>query len=429
MSDQGAEQPDDDVGHNDHDEQADDDEQRQRSLKAREALRVAVQQRAAAPSGGSATLPPGVLASMTPALDALRRLGLGSAAFQSPALSVLKQQTDIIAKLAMPHMGAITRLGLGASMSPALDAATRLGLGSAAFQSPALSVLKQQTDIIAKLAMPQLPWMSQKFDFAAVMPHLATTAFLPQLDIASSILGKFDVTSFLPRLGFPGFSDLLESLRKDEPPNWAGVDVDLDVVTTIIRDDGIPLVWVPRAEILEDLLEADDREARVAVLLARIDDLVEDCRDVLEDVDDQSLAGQKPLAVNAVDSLADGHFEAAQALAVTVTETAVMRSLKGSYKQVKTQVLFDPDLVPWTQLRLRAALAPIASFFTPWRPSDGVPAPAALSRHVSVHQANVEHYSQGNAVIAVLLVVSVLRALQELQAIAAASSGDEEDVA
>jgi hypothetical protein len=122
--------------------------------------------------------------------------------------------------------------------------------------------------------------------------------------------------------------------------------------------------------------------------------------------------------------LESGNYEAAQALAVVVTETAVARMLGGKYSDVKKQVLFDPELIPYSQLRLRAALAPIGPFYTTWHASSGAPAPEALSRHVTVHQADQSHYTHSNAVVAVLLVASVLRALQELQEIAEASDRD-----
>jgi hypothetical protein len=104
-----------------------------------------------------------------------------------------------------------------------------------------------------------------------------------------------------------------------------------------------------------------------------------------------------------------------------VTETAVARAISDKYKVVKKKVLFDPDLVPFTEMRLRAALAPIGPFYTTWYASSGAPAPEGLSRHVTVHQADYTHFTRGNAVVAVLLACSVLRALQELQELAEAS--------
>lgn len=251
-----------------------------------------------------------------------------------------------------------------------------------------------------------------KIDLTPLLPtvDVARFRFLPKIDLSGSL---------------PAFRELLEYLRRHEPPNWP-LGIDFVRIVEIIRDDGLPLVWVPRVELVQDVIDADDREARVAVLLAHTPELLQDCRDVLDTVTHDVLAGQQQLAVRCVEALEGGHHEAAQALAVAVTETAVSRILGGNYAKVKQQVLFDVDLVPYTQLRLRAALAPIHRFYTEWNPRSPHPAPEAISRHVSVHRADPSHYTGANSVVAVLLACSVLRALQELQQLAEASGPDQE---
>ncbi|MBO1754759.1 hypothetical protein [Allobranchiibius sp. CTAmp26] len=285
-------------------------------------------------------------------------------------------------------------------------------------------------------AIDQLRFQSTEIA-AAVAPvteslnlHLAEsiTRAWPKIDL-TPLLPAFDVTTFLPKLDLaalmPDFRALLEDLRRHEPPNWPP-GVDFDRVVEVIRDDGLPLVWVPRAELVKEVIDAEDRAARVAVLLAHVTELVHDCRTVLPGVTYAGLSGQRKLAARCVEALEQGHHEAAQALAVAVIETAVSRTLGGNYAQVKQQVLFDPDLVPYTELRLRAALAPIHRFYTDWSPKSPHPAPEAVSRHVSVHHADPSHYTEANSLIAVLLACSVLRALQELQQLVEASGPDQE---
>lgn len=48
----------------------------------------------------------------------------------------------------------------------------------------------------------------------------------------------------------------------------------------MVQDEGIPLVWVPRGEIVSDVLAAPDRQARIKILLARSGEVMQDCRDV-----------------------------------------------------------------------------------------------------------------------------------------------------
>ncbi len=273
-----------------------------------------------------------------------------------------------------------------------------------------------------------------KIDYSAFMPKVDYSAFMPKVDLGP----LFDTAAFAPKIDYSAFfsginfSKLIEGLdlsqfSKAWPSNWPP-DLDLAVAAEIVRDDGIPLVWVPRRTIVEELLAAEDRRARVSILLIHIESLVEDCRLVLDEVTDHDLAGQLPLARAAIDALANGHQESAQALATVVTETVVAAEVSANYKEVKDQVLFDVDSTSWHQLRLKAAFAPIDRFYTAWRREWGTPPPEALSRHVTVHLADTAHYTAANALLAVLLVTSVLRAVQELHE-ALDEPDDDRDVA
>ncbi len=256
-------------------------------------------------------------------------------------------------------------------------------------------------------------WIIPELDLRGLVPQLDYTSFLPKIDLLPPMVPDF--SAILPKSQFPWaerLSDILRPLRERLPPNWPG-DIDLGQVQAVIQDDGLPLVWVPRAEIVTSLLAAPDRAARVEVLLAHEQEITADCRTVLGSVSHETLSGQLPLAVKALEAFEAGHHEAAQALAAAVTETAVTHAL-GDYKKARQRAAFDPGKVTLRQLRVQAALAPIGPFYTAWSPSSGTPAPEALSRHVTIHQADQRHYTRGNAAVAVLLTTSVLRALQEL---------------
>lgn len=210
----------------------------------------------------------------------------------------------------------------------------------------------------------------------------------------------------------PQYLAMLEQVHDQRPTNWPN-PVKLDTLVGVIRDDGIPLVWVPRPELVERVLVGPDRQARIEVLSTHRHLVIQDCRDILASVTATALANRVPLARAAVDALADGHPEAAQALATVVTESVVAATMSRDYAKVRQQVLDDVTALPYDRMRLVLALAPIYLFYTPWFASWGTPAPAALSRHVSVHNADTAHYTDGNALVAVMLVCSVLRAFAE----------------
>lgn len=333
-----------------------------------------------------------------------------------------------------PDHGKLVHLPI--RVTPAYDLS---GILNPEFSKLVRAVLPDMSKIVLKLPdlsafMPNIN-LSERIipalELSGLIPKIDYASLFPKIELAGPIL---NFSTFVPRLALPdiapvfasiapALSSMLERLRETRPPNWSD-DIDLEQVLAVIQEDGLPLVWLPRAEIVAEVLDVPSRAARVEVLLRHADELIVDCRAVLAAVGHETLAGQLPLAVRAVDALEAGHHEAAQALAVVVTETAVARAISGKYEDVKKQVLFDPDLVPYTEMRLRAALAPIGPFYTSWYASSGTPAPEALSRHVTVHQADHTHYTEGNAMVAVLLATSVLRALQELQELAEASEND-----
>jgi hypothetical protein len=226
-----------------------------------------------------------------------------------------------------------------------------------------------------------------------------------------------DLSSIAPGIGFPdltvGLRQILQQMADKVPPNWPD-GADFDRAFDVIQQDGIPLVWVPRADIVADLLAVADRDSRIKVLLDRSTDVVQDCRKVIGDVVHEDLLSQLPMASSAVEAYVAGFHAPAQALAVAVVETVATRTI-GKYEQARTFAKIDNynDLT-LAELRIRAALAPIRLFYVPWYPDSGAPMPEALSRHVSIHQADPAHYTTGNATVAIMLLASVLRGVQEM---------------
>jgi len=273
-------------------------------------------------------------------------------------------------------------------------------------------------DVSGLFPMPDLSGLLPVIDTSGIMTRFNFSDLAAQIESgwAKNFGPIVDMTAFIPKIVIPELDDafkaMLERLREQLPPNWPE-GIDFNAATTVIEDDGLPIVWVPRADIVETILNAPDREARVKILLDRSEDVIQDCRDVIATIDHPTLTNQIPLVARVVDAFAAGHVESAQALAVVVTETVVARTLDKDYKKVQKLVQFDPHAVSLGEVRVKAALAPIGPFYTAWWPSSGDPAPTALSRHVTVHQADVEHYTPGNAIVAVMLATSVLRAMQD----------------
>ena len=60
---------------------------------------------------------------------------------------------------------------------------------------------------------------------------------------------------------------------------------DIRTAVTIAQDEGIPLVWVPRAELVQLMFDAPDADARRVLLEEHAEEIIEDCWKVVDDVD------------------------------------------------------------------------------------------------------------------------------------------------
>lgn len=214
----------------------------------------------------------------------------------------------------------------------------------------------------------------------------------------------------------PGLSETIRNFwDRHIPPNWPA-DVELEAVVDVVRQDELPLVWVPRSDIVAAVVEAADRPARVEVLLAHQDEVLDDCDEVLDSIEVPRRDGDLLLARQAVHALREDHHEAAQALAAAALETTLSAQItKTSTVRGRVRVN-DIDDVQLFQLRLRVALAPLETYFRSFEPGKAPEDqyPLGPNGHITVHVASPEHLNPGNALVSVMLLVSVLRALQDL---------------
>ncbi len=226
---------------------------------------------------------------------------------------------------------------------------------------------------------------------------------------------------------------LRAALEMSRPENWHGTGLSPDRVLPIATEDGIPVVWVPRADVLKALVASPSGQ-RHGVLEAHVVQVIADCRARLSECDDPWIEDSAHLLGKAIDAFDSGHHEAAMALAVSVGEPLAL------WASVPRVQVFDSeeDRVRWEENRRQrkyklasmelaasstdaqrhryeicrhALIAPVSTFFTEFRP--GNPEPDLLSRHVVAHAPTKAHFSRRNAMIAVMLAVSILREQEE----------------
>ncbi|MBF6085204.1 hypothetical protein IU485_27910 [Nocardia cyriacigeorgica] len=207
---------------------------------------------------------------------------------------------------------------------------------------------------------------------------------------------------------------VLEDIASRYPDNWPEDFTDLAVAQQIVEADGIPIVYVPRADIVAELVEQPDRAGRVCVILARVADIADDCMKALEEPITVELECLRPLLRKAVAALKDGHGESAQALAVNLVDT-LLRNVHRN-RTVAAQRCVVKNIVASQvskQLRYDLGVAPIVRLWTEWDVASPHPRPAEPSRHVTIHNAHPDHYTPENAVICVMIATSLILALNE----------------
>ena len=181
-------------------------------------------------------------------------------------------------------------------------------------------------------------------------------------------------------------------------------------------DEGIPLSWVPRPEIVEELLDANGREERQRVLTDRFQDILQDCSEVLAHTHGE-WAHQ---AQSAVDALAAGFAAPAQSHAANVIDSVVLRVYGPPAVQPKkllprdyAKVLASRD---YTDLANDEILTdyftclPLDRAFVSWFPDDGDPPLERFSRHVTAHAVGTPRvFDTTKALVAVMLATSLVR--------------------
>jgi hypothetical protein len=213
------------------------------------------------------------------------------------------------------------------------------------------------------------------------------------------------------------WSEVFRPLREALPANWPD-DPDWGAALEIMNE-GIPLMWVPREEIVVALMRAADGASRRDLLVRRRARITADCRAALAEVEAAELLPLAGLASDACRALAAGHRAASQALSANVFDTwlhqAARRGVRVSlpasgwfsYTKVRGQLEPLSGDVTIRDLRAEGSLAPALMALATFNPGGTVP--AEFSRHATAHAAGPEQYSDANAVIALMLATSVLR--------------------
>jgi hypothetical protein len=200
------------------------------------------------------------------------------------------------------------------------------------------------------------------------------------------------------------FSAWIEGLDLWIPRNLRQVK-DIDAVATVALDEGLPLSWIPRHEIVVDLVSAAGSDERQAILIERSADIIDDCEAALTD-DDSEWARESRSAIAALRAGLDGP---AQSHASNIIDSIVIALFGANGRnEAKKQAEEDFDDLPLQLAAENLTIRPLFRAFTIWWPASGVAPPAHFARHATSHavgQAGI--FGHNYALVAVMLATSL----------------------
>ncbi|KQP63523.1 hypothetical protein [Nocardioides sp. Leaf285] len=242
---------------------------------------------------------------------------------------------------------------------------------------------------------------------------LAGNAIFDVNERTAKMLARFsnEQTSLLQRI-----APLLEKVRIGfYPGNLRDIEgIEFAEVEEVVMLDGIALYGVPRQEIAEKLLRAENTADRRNILGRRWKAISSDCRIALAGCSSSIASPYLRFAVGALDALDAANPDAAQAMAASVLDTVVNDYFgKQRYDLTPNRNTTDAgEYDNFTMLEF-IAFAPLWKAYQQYRPDKGDLVPRTFSRHASVHGVGSRQFSRRNAVQAVLFVSSLLVFLDE----------------
>jgi hypothetical protein len=196
----------------------------------------------------------------------------------------------------------------------------------------------------------------------------------------------------------------LEILQRWIPANLREIG-SLDAVAQVSLDEGLPLSWVPRQEIVEALLAAKGADERSAILDDRLADILDDCEAALAD-SKHEWARQCRAAISA---LRAGHDGPAQSHGANIIDSIVLRLMgRNGRMYAKKRAEEGLDDLPLQLVAESLTLRPLFRAFTTWWPTSGDAPPDHFARHATAHAIGYEGlFERRHAVVAVMLATSL----------------------
>ena len=198
----------------------------------------------------------------------------------------------------------------------------------------------------------------------------------------------------------------IEAFDRLTPSNLRGLLMqELGIVAAVAFQEGLPLSWVPRGEIVAALIKADSPQARRRILLEHRDDILDDCELALATSSHEWAVQCR----SAIATLRCGHVGPAQSHASNIVDSIVQTFASARPRALAVgKARRDFDEIPFQQVASYLTLRPLDRAFIQWRPNSGNPLPTHFARHPTAHAVGQTGlFDPLNALVAVMLAASL----------------------
>ena len=274
------------------------------------------------------------------------------------------------------HLATMNNLGINIRRSFAISALTRVmerldtGLHG-------LDQIKQESNEFVQRTIDSSPLRETIAQATALLDSSIVRQTTDALDQYASVLNDIS-TKFNSVLTGIDVGLVFETFERHIPSNLRGVH-DLNAVASLALDEGIPLCWVPRAEVVTALIDAEGPTERQRVLTERRSDILDDCESALSQIHHE----WSIQCSQAIKALRKGQYGPAQSHASNIIDSIVITGPGRTTAVERARDEFD-DL-PLYLIAENLVLRPLVRALARWFPDSGDPPPMHFARHVTSH--------------------------------------------